>query len=61
VSNNNKQSDNLQYLFCVSDLILQGDSRGIMSLTKFVMQPTLLLHRLCGFKNIIFNFNSQHA
>jgi hypothetical protein len=29
---------------------VQGDSRVIMSLTKFVMQPTLHLHRLCGFK-----------
>jgi hypothetical protein len=26
--------------------------RAIMSLTKFVMQPTLHLHRLCGFKEI---------
>jgi hypothetical protein len=39
------------------------DSRVIMSLTKFVMQPTLHLHRLCGFKKIYFNFikHSQHA
>jgi hypothetical protein len=28
---------------------IQGDSRVIMSLTKFVMQPTLHLHLLCGF------------
>jgi hypothetical protein len=34
---------------------VQGDSRVIMSLTKFVMQPTLHLHRLCGFKKIYFN------
>jgi hypothetical protein len=31
---------------------IQGDSRVIMSLTKFLMQPILHLHRLCGLENI---------
>jgi hypothetical protein len=31
-------------------LIIQGDSRVLMSLTKFAMQPTLHLHQLCRFK-----------
>jgi hypothetical protein len=35
---------------------IQGDSRVIMSLTKFLMQPILHLHRLCGFTKYIFIF-----
>jgi hypothetical protein len=33
---------------------LQGDSRVIMGLTKFVMQLTLHLHRLCGLKKYMY-------
>jgi hypothetical protein len=43
------------------DHSIEGDSRVIMSLTKFVMHATLHLHRLCGFKKYIFFYFIQHS
>jgi hypothetical protein len=44
--------------FCRSNSFhIQGDSRVIMSLTKFVMQPTLHFYGLCEFKKYIFLYN----
>jgi hypothetical protein len=41
---------------------IQGDSLVIMNLTKIVMQPTLHLDRLCGFKKYVnFTQHSQHS
>jgi hypothetical protein len=36
------------YFFYTALFSIHSDSRVIMSLTKFVMQPTLHLHLLCG-------------
>jgi hypothetical protein len=52
IYNIKKTSIYIHYHFKIN--YIQGDSRVIMSLTKFVMQPTLHVPLLCGFKKYIF-------